>query len=496
MRTLVIWGAGRIGRGFVAGLFHEPGWRIVFVDIDRPLVERLNRQGGYTVFRARKEGIERARIEGGFTALHTSETEALRRIFCEEGLMLDIAVHAPKLDEVADMVAPLFAARAEAQAGPMDVMMNVNMAGPDEVFLRLMNEKLSGEALEYFHRRVGVTGIAAMCISPVATEAMLKEDPLALLNNAWPEQAIGAPQLKGEPPALPHVRLSGDVHAEETRKLYTLNMAHALCCYLGVKKGCATVMDAMTDQALRGLVYQALGEAGQGLSRAFGFSREEMAGIFIAVGIFEDTIASTLVVGIVAFIEIAVTEFVYTISAFLVILPHAIVHITRSIMEDTASVAFVLYPLAFIGTAVGPVERAFAPLHVILPIAIIEGSGLKRIASFTLALIFLPLAIIHVTRIIVHYTVPLLIITEPQTLVAVIIGKVIRSFAVLLVLIPLAFILLAVNKRVNAIALTLTFLILSLIDIAISEVCLTLAMGLISKHFALIKTLIGSVTRS
>ena len=75
MRTLVIWGAGRIGRGFVAGLFHEPGWRIVFVDIDRALVDGLNAQGGYAVFRARKEGIEKTCIEGGCSALHTGDAD-------------------------------------------------------------------------------------------------------------------------------------------------------------------------------------------------------------------------------------------------------------------------------------------------------------------------------------------------------------------------------------------------------------------------------------
>ena len=146
MRTLVIWGAGRIGRGFVAGLFHEPGWRIVFVDIDRALVDLLNGRGGYTVFRATKEGIIKTRIEGGFTALHTDDHDALQKLFLEEGLMLDIAVHEPKLPEVASMLAPLFTARAEANAGPMDVMMNVNMAGPDEAFIRLMRERLTGGA--------------------------------------------------------------------------------------------------------------------------------------------------------------------------------------------------------------------------------------------------------------------------------------------------------------------------------------------------------------
>lgn len=41
-RTLIVWGAGRIGRGFVADLFDAPAFHTVFVDIDRALVEELN----------------------------------------------------------------------------------------------------------------------------------------------------------------------------------------------------------------------------------------------------------------------------------------------------------------------------------------------------------------------------------------------------------------------------------------------------------------------
>ena len=81
MRTLVIWGAGRIGRGFVAALFHQPDWRIVFVDIDRGLVNDLNQRKQYTIFRATSEGISREIMKDRFTAVHTSDASALEAIF-------------------------------------------------------------------------------------------------------------------------------------------------------------------------------------------------------------------------------------------------------------------------------------------------------------------------------------------------------------------------------------------------------------------------------
>lgn len=276
-RTIVIWGAGRIGRGFVADIFDNPAFRTVFVDIDRGLVNRLNARGKYTVARATRDGITKRTVQNGFTALHTSDAEALKALFLEENLLLDIAVHAPKLDEVSKMLAPFIEYRAlNAPDMPMDVMMNVNMSRPDVKFKALTEESLSGKALDYFRQNVGVTGIFAMCISPIAPDWLKAEDDLALWNNGYPEQAIGRTLLKCPPPVLPRLRLTEDVEREETRKLYTLNMAHALLCYLGLPMGLKTAREAVLDKRLRPIAEEALAEASFGLTGEYGFPEAEM----------------------------------------------------------------------------------------------------------------------------------------------------------------------------------------------------------------------------
>ena len=279
MRTLVIWGTGRIGRGFVAALFNQPGWRTVFVDIDQALVDQLNEKKQYTIFRATAEGISREIIRDCFTALHTSDAAALEEIFLEEGLLLDIAVHATELDRVAGMIRPLLALRAEKMPEcPIDILMNVNMALPDEAFREKLQAAFADDpaALAYLNEKIGISGIAAACISPLATEEMKKEDPLAVLNNNYPEQAISEQALKGAKPVLSRLRLSRNLSAEETRKLYTLNMAHALLCYLGLPKGYKTVIEAMGDPELRALTETALAEANQGLIRALPLTQAEL----------------------------------------------------------------------------------------------------------------------------------------------------------------------------------------------------------------------------
>ena len=290
MRTLVIWGAGRIGRGFVAPIFREENWRIVFVDVDRELVDLLNERGKYTIFRATVDGVRREVVEGGFTALHTSDADALNRLFLDESLLLDIAVHATELGRVASMLTPLIRLRAEKTPhAPLDILMNVNMSRPDEVFRDLLNQAFASDegVLSYIDHSVGISGIAAACISPVAPDEMKQEDPLALINNNYPEQAVSIEAFRGELPRLPRLRLTENIAREETRKLYTLNMAHALLCYLGLPKGYRTVIEAMADPDLRALVDQALDEANHGLAARLSFTQEELAG-------WRDTVISLL----------------------------------------------------------------------------------------------------------------------------------------------------------------------------------------------------------
>jgi hypothetical protein len=43
--TIVIWGAGWIGRGFIADLFYAAGWRPIPVDRPQKLVDRLSKAG-------------------------------------------------------------------------------------------------------------------------------------------------------------------------------------------------------------------------------------------------------------------------------------------------------------------------------------------------------------------------------------------------------------------------------------------------------------------
>ena len=49
MKKIVLFGAGKIGRSFIAQLFALSGFEVVFVDISESLIRELNRQRDYQV---------------------------------------------------------------------------------------------------------------------------------------------------------------------------------------------------------------------------------------------------------------------------------------------------------------------------------------------------------------------------------------------------------------------------------------------------------------
>ena len=59
----VIFGAGNIGRGFIGPLFSQSGFDVTFIDVSRPIVEKLNADGEYPLRIVSNEGQHEVTVE-------------------------------------------------------------------------------------------------------------------------------------------------------------------------------------------------------------------------------------------------------------------------------------------------------------------------------------------------------------------------------------------------------------------------------------------------
>ena len=79
-KQILIWGAGRIGRGFIGDIFAASGYQLNFVDASEGLVDLLNTRGVYTVVRAvSADNIQRIPVTQ-FKAYHVSQKDVLQQL--------------------------------------------------------------------------------------------------------------------------------------------------------------------------------------------------------------------------------------------------------------------------------------------------------------------------------------------------------------------------------------------------------------------------------
>jgi mannitol-1-phosphate 5-dehydrogenase len=275
-KTIVIWGAGKIGRGFVADLFHSAGYGIVFVDESAALITQLREAGHYTVVRA--ESLERRQdvLIKGYTALSTGQTAEISEAVAAANI-LAIAVFPGHFAQVAQQLAPGIARRqAKRRDVPLDVILCTNLAHAGPRFRDLLHDALPSGAREYLESHIGIVESLVIRIVTKPPGELHRREPLLVWTNGYPELPVDQHGFKGEISQVPGLRLVDDMRAEETRKLYTYNTFQATLAYLGAGRGYDLAVECMADPQVRSEAAGVLDEASQALQAEYDFSAGEM----------------------------------------------------------------------------------------------------------------------------------------------------------------------------------------------------------------------------
>ena len=188
--TIVIWGAGRIGRGFIADLFHAAGWRLILVDQSQELVEHLSREGRYTVVRAegadRQEEVEIA----GYAVLTTTQAGDISAAITDADLLAVAVFPSDFADVTRQLASALLARREERPDVPLDVLLCTNLSHPAPEFRRLLQDALPADAQLYGQTKVGIVETLVIRIAPDPPADLRARDPLLVWTNGYPELPV------------------------------------------------------------------------------------------------------------------------------------------------------------------------------------------------------------------------------------------------------------------------------------------------------------------
>jgi mannitol-1-phosphate 5-dehydrogenase len=264
----VHFGAGNIGRGFIGQLLHHSGYEVCFIDVNKELVDEINRQKQYTI-RLAEEG-EKTETVTGIRAIHGQEEGEVAKAIARADLVTT-AVGPAILRLIAPVIAKGIAKRIQENDHPLNVIACENMIGGSTQLKSHVYDALSEAEKESADRLVGFPDAAVDRIVPLQKH----DDKLLVMVEPYYEWVVNQAQFKGPVPTIHGVTFVDDLTPYIERKLFTVNTGHAMIAYLGYLLGYETIDQAIRDEYVYRAARGALAESGDMLIAKHGFDKKE-----------------------------------------------------------------------------------------------------------------------------------------------------------------------------------------------------------------------------
>jgi mannitol-1-phosphate 5-dehydrogenase len=270
---LVQFGAGNIGRGFIAPTFTQAGWTVVFIDIDDRRLSALAHRGGYQVIEV--DGSTERSVQ--VTGVSSCDAREVERV-AEAVAACDLCATAVGLAVLPTLARPLAAGlqlRQARQRGPLDCLVCENGVQAHTLLLDAVSNALPIDERPLLHARFGVVRTSIGRMIPTATGS----DDLDIRVEPYCSLPVDAAGFAGVPPSVPHMMVRSDFDLVLQQKLYLHNLTHACVAYAGHVRGYATIPDCMDDPAIRTGAQQAGMDVCAALSRRHGRNPQQRTSI-------------------------------------------------------------------------------------------------------------------------------------------------------------------------------------------------------------------------
>ncbi|MDJ0335806.1 mannitol-1-phosphate 5-dehydrogenase [Salinibacterium sp. G-O1] len=257
-KTAVHFGAGNIGRGFVAQFLHESGYEVVFADVSEELIGALQARDSYEVIEVGDGAV--TKVVDNYRAINSKTHEADVVAEIAKADIVTTAVGARILQFVAPVIAKGLAARTNPE--PLIVIACENAIGGTDVL-----------AAEVRKHDPATNAIFANCaIDRIVPEQASSVD---VTIESFFEWVVDRTPFNGSTPDIYGITWVDDLAPFIERKLFTVNTAHAAAAYHGIDRGWVSIREALASPELQAEIRAVLGETKELLVAKHGFDPDE-----------------------------------------------------------------------------------------------------------------------------------------------------------------------------------------------------------------------------
>ena len=260
----VMYGAGNIGRGFIAQLFSLSGYRTTFVDVVNSVVNELNTKNEYPVFVTKDGEYEKTWVKN-VNCVNGNDLFAVANAVCNADIMAT-AVGVNILKFIAKPLSEGVKARKRAGKGPLDIIVCENKIDANIYLRGLISEYLNDEEKEYLDANFGFVEASIGRMVPATPSEIKEQYPLAVCVEPFCTLPVDKDGFKGNIPDIVNLLPYSPFELYIERKLYMHNMSHAVCAYIGNLLGYEYIWQAANDSRIRYIALAALTESAEALS--------------------------------------------------------------------------------------------------------------------------------------------------------------------------------------------------------------------------------------
>ena len=172
MKKAVLFGAGNIGRGFLGQLFSQSRYEVIFVDVNKEIVNLLNEKGAYPLKIVGEHPQEI--IIKNVQAVNTQNEEKVREEISECEIMAT-AVGASALKSVSLLIVQGLIRRIERNKKPLDIIICENLVNAAKVLKSYIIENIPQNYLSYLDTHLGLVESVVSRMVPVLSPTARKK---------------------------------------------------------------------------------------------------------------------------------------------------------------------------------------------------------------------------------------------------------------------------------------------------------------------------------
>lgn len=226
---LVLFGAGKIGRSFIGQLFSRGGYKVVFIDVFKPVIDELNLRRNYNVvIKSEEESVINIQnVRGVFAG---DEEKVFEEIATARIVAVSVGLNG--LKSIIPLIANGLIKRYETiGASPLDIIIAENLRNAAEFMNNALKEHLpEGYPLG---ERVGLIETSIGKMVPIMLKRDMETDILQVFAEPYNTLILDKLAFKNPIPEIEGLAPKENMKAWVDRKLFIHNLGHATAAYLG-----------------------------------------------------------------------------------------------------------------------------------------------------------------------------------------------------------------------------------------------------------------------